>query len=34
VEKALRRWEPDQLKLGERLQVFGQRLGNRSQFSK
>ncbi len=34
VEKALRRWEPDQLKLGERLRVFGQRLGNRSQFSK
>ena len=34
VEEALRRWEPDQLELGERLRVFGQRLGNRSQFNK
>ena len=34
VEEALRRWEPDQLELGEQLRVFGQRLGNRSQFNK
>jgi len=34
VEEALRRWEPDQLELGERLRVFGQRLGNRSQFNR
>jgi 2-polyprenyl-6-methoxyphenol hydroxylase-like FAD-dependent oxidoreductase len=34
VEEALRRWEPDQLELGELLRVFGQRLGNRSQFNK
>jgi 2-polyprenyl-6-methoxyphenol hydroxylase-like FAD-dependent oxidoreductase len=32
VEEALRRWEPDQLEMGERLRVYGQRLGNRSQF--
>ena len=30
--EALRRWEPDQLELGERLREHGQRLGNRSQF--
>jgi 2-polyprenyl-6-methoxyphenol hydroxylase-like FAD-dependent oxidoreductase len=34
VEEALRRWEPDQLELGERLRVSGQRLGNRSQFNR
>jgi len=33
VEEALRRWEPDQIELGERLRVSGQRLGNRSQFN-
>jgi 2-polyprenyl-6-methoxyphenol hydroxylase-like FAD-dependent oxidoreductase len=32
VVEALRRWEPDQLEMGERLWVFGQSLGNRSQF--
>jgi 2-polyprenyl-6-methoxyphenol hydroxylase-like FAD-dependent oxidoreductase len=32
VEEAMRRWEPDQLVLGERLRVSGQRLGNSSQF--
>jgi 2-polyprenyl-6-methoxyphenol hydroxylase-like FAD-dependent oxidoreductase len=32
VETALRRWEPDQLEMGERLRAHGQRLGNRSQF--
>jgi 2-polyprenyl-6-methoxyphenol hydroxylase-like FAD-dependent oxidoreductase len=32
VVEALRRWEPDQLEMGERLRVYGQRLGNRSQF--
>ena len=32
--EAIRRWEPDQLELGERLRVSGQRLGNRSQFNK
>jgi 2-polyprenyl-6-methoxyphenol hydroxylase-like FAD-dependent oxidoreductase len=32
VEDALRRWEPDQLEMGERLREYGQRLGNRSQF--
>jgi 2,6-dihydroxypyridine 3-monooxygenase len=34
VEEALRRWEPDQLELGERLRLSGQRLGNRSQFNR
>jgi 2-polyprenyl-6-methoxyphenol hydroxylase-like FAD-dependent oxidoreductase len=34
VEEALRRWEPDQLDMGRRLQVHGQRLGNRSQFGR
>jgi 2-polyprenyl-6-methoxyphenol hydroxylase-like FAD-dependent oxidoreductase len=32
VVQALRRWEPDQLEMGERLRVYGQRLGNRSRF--
>ena len=32
VTEALRRWEPDQMELGERLRDYGQRLGNRSQF--
>jgi 2-polyprenyl-6-methoxyphenol hydroxylase-like FAD-dependent oxidoreductase len=32
VVEALRRWEPDQLEMGERLREYGQRLGNRSQF--
>ncbi len=32
VETALRRWEPDQLEMGERLREYGRRLGNRSQF--
>jgi 2,6-dihydroxypyridine 3-monooxygenase len=32
VVEALRRWDPDQLEMGERLRVYGQRLGNRSQF--
>src|SRR5205807_3262555 len=34
VEEALRRWEPDQLDMGRRLQALGQRLGNRSQFGR
>jgi 2-polyprenyl-6-methoxyphenol hydroxylase-like FAD-dependent oxidoreductase len=34
VQEALRRWEPDQLDMGRRLQVHGQRLGNRSQFDR
>ncbi|MDB5308630.1 MAG: dhpH [Gemmataceae bacterium] len=34
VVEALRRWEPDQLALGERLRGYGQRLGNRSQFGR
>jgi 2-polyprenyl-6-methoxyphenol hydroxylase-like FAD-dependent oxidoreductase len=32
VVEALRRWEPDQLELGEQLRASGRRLGNRSQF--
>jgi 2-polyprenyl-6-methoxyphenol hydroxylase-like FAD-dependent oxidoreductase len=32
VVETLRRWEPDQMELGERLRDSGQRLGNRSQF--
>ena len=32
VEEALRRWEPDQLDLGQRLRDHGRRLGTRSQF--
>jgi hypothetical protein len=31
---ALRRWEPEQMELGERLRDYGQRLGNRSQFDR
>src|ERR1700692_5009471 len=34
VKEALRRWEPDQMELGERLRDYGQRLGNRSQFDR
>jgi 2,6-dihydroxypyridine 3-monooxygenase len=34
VVDTLRRWEPDQLELGERLRDYGQRLGNRSQFDR
>jgi 2-polyprenyl-6-methoxyphenol hydroxylase-like FAD-dependent oxidoreductase len=34
VELALRRWEPDQIELGRRLRVYGQRLGDRSQFGR
>jgi 2,6-dihydroxypyridine 3-monooxygenase len=34
VLEALRRWEPDQMELGERLRDYGQRLGNRSQFDR
>jgi 2-polyprenyl-6-methoxyphenol hydroxylase-like FAD-dependent oxidoreductase len=34
VVDALRWWEPDQLDLGRRLRVHGQRLGDRSQFNK
>ena len=34
VVEALRRWEPDQMELGEQLQDYGQRLGNRSQFDR
>ena len=34
VGEALRRWEPDQLDMGRRLRVHGQRLGNRSQFGR
>jgi 2,6-dihydroxypyridine 3-monooxygenase len=34
VVEALRRWEPDQMELGERLRNFGKRLGNRSQFDR
>jgi hypothetical protein len=30
----LRRWEPDQIELGRRLRVYGQRLGDRSQFGR
>ncbi len=33
VVEALRQWEPDQLIYGEQLKVYGQRLGNRSQFN-
>jgi 2,6-dihydroxypyridine 3-monooxygenase len=32
VADALRRWEPDQLGMGERLREYGHQLGNRSQF--
>jgi 2-polyprenyl-6-methoxyphenol hydroxylase-like FAD-dependent oxidoreductase len=32
VVEALRRWEPAQMEHGERLRIYGQRLGNRSQF--
>ena len=32
LQDALRRWEPGQLEMGERLREYGQRLGNRSQF--
>jgi 2-polyprenyl-6-methoxyphenol hydroxylase-like FAD-dependent oxidoreductase len=34
VVETLRRWEPDQVELGERLRDYGQRLGNRSQFDR
>jgi 2,6-dihydroxypyridine 3-monooxygenase len=34
VEEAVARWEPNQLDLGKRLRIQGQRLGNRSQFGK
>jgi 2-polyprenyl-6-methoxyphenol hydroxylase-like FAD-dependent oxidoreductase len=34
VVETLRRWEPDQMELGERLRDYGQRLGNRSQFDR
>jgi 2-polyprenyl-6-methoxyphenol hydroxylase-like FAD-dependent oxidoreductase len=34
VVAALRRWEPDQMELGERLRDYSQRLGNRSQFDR
>ena len=34
VVEALRRWEREQLELGERLRASGQRLGNRSQFDR
>jgi 2-polyprenyl-6-methoxyphenol hydroxylase-like FAD-dependent oxidoreductase len=34
VGETLRRWEPDQMELGERLRDSGQRLGNRSQFDR
>ena len=34
VVEALRRWEPDQMELGERLRDYGRRLGNRSQFDR
>jgi 2-polyprenyl-6-methoxyphenol hydroxylase-like FAD-dependent oxidoreductase len=32
VVEALRRWEPDQLEIGNRLREHGKRLGERSQF--
>jgi 2-polyprenyl-6-methoxyphenol hydroxylase-like FAD-dependent oxidoreductase len=34
VQETLRRWEPDQMELGERLRDYGQRLGDRSQFDR
>jgi 2-polyprenyl-6-methoxyphenol hydroxylase-like FAD-dependent oxidoreductase len=34
VAEALRRWEEDQMELGERLRDYGQRLGNRSQVDR
>ena len=34
VVETLRRWEPDQMELGERVRDYGQRLGNRSQFDR
>ena len=34
VVEALRWWEPDQLDMGRRLRVHGQRLGDRSQFNR
>ena len=33
VVEALRRWEPDQLAYGEQLWIYGQRLGDSSQFN-
>jgi 2-polyprenyl-6-methoxyphenol hydroxylase-like FAD-dependent oxidoreductase len=34
VVETLRRWEPDQLALGQQLRVHGRRLGDRSQFGR
>ena len=34
VAEALRRWEPDQLALGQQLREHGRRLGTRSQFGR
>lgn len=34
VVEALRRWEPDQLEIGNRLREHGKRLGERSQFGR
>ncbi|MDB5384875.1 MAG: dhpH [Planctomycetaceae bacterium] len=34
VIEALQAWEPDQLEMGRRLRIHGQRLGNRSQFGR
>jgi 2-polyprenyl-6-methoxyphenol hydroxylase-like FAD-dependent oxidoreductase len=34
VEESLRRWEPDQLALGQRLRDYGRQLGDRSQFGR